>query len=103
MHPMNDLTIRQATPADAAKLNRLAALDSRHVPAAPQLLATDGDRLLAAISPRDGAIVADPFVPTADAVEILRRRARQVRAREQGDRPHRTLALLGHSFRVASW
>ena len=78
MQPMTNLTIRSATAADAAAISRLAQLDSRPVPAGPQLVATDGDQLIAAISARDGAAIADPFTRSADAVEILRRRARQL-------------------------
>ena len=100
---MNTLTIRSATAADAHALARLAALDSRAVPAAPQLVATDGDQLIAAISARDGAAIADPFVASADAVAILRRRAGQIYARERGDRPRRRLAAFGHGVRVISW
>ena len=96
---MNDLTIRSATAADAAALTALAALDSRAVPAAPQLLASDGDRLIAAVSVRDGAAIADPFVRSADAVEILRRRARQLSAQRP---PRRRHALLGRSPRLLS-
>jgi hypothetical protein len=78
MHPMNTLTIRSATTADTAALARLAALDSAQVPAAPQLVAIDGDQLIAAVSTRDGAAIADPFTRSAHAVELLRRRARQL-------------------------
>ena len=84
MLSMTDLTIRFATAADAAALDRLAALDSAAIPAAPQLLATDGTELIAAVSARDAAAIADPFTRSADAVELLRRRARQV-----GEAPRR--------------
>ena len=49
MRSMNNLTLRSATAADTAALATLAALDSRDVPAAPQLVARDGDRLIAAV------------------------------------------------------
>ena len=62
---MNNLTIRSATAADTAALARLAALDSRPVPTAPVFVAELDDRLIAAVSARDGAAVADPFTRSA--------------------------------------
>jgi hypothetical protein len=75
---MTNLTIRPATAADTAALARLAALDSAEIPAGPLFLAEQDDLLIAAVSARDGSAIADPFTRSADAVEILRRRARQV-------------------------
>jgi hypothetical protein len=100
MHAMNNLTIRSATTADTAALVRLAALDSRPVPAAPVFVAELGDRLIAAVSARDGATVADPFTRSADAVEIVRRRVQQVAG---APRPRRRLAITGHRQRALSW
>src|SRR3954454_3123698 len=97
--PMNTLTIRSATTADAAALTRLAALDSREVPAHPLFVAELGDQLIAAVSARDGAAIADPFTRSADAVEILRRRAQQLAGHPQ---PRRRLHLNGHGFRVVT-
>jgi hypothetical protein len=96
---MNNLTIRSATAADVAALDRLAELDSREVPASPLLIAELGDRLVAAVSARDGAAIADPFTRSADAVEILRSRARQLTGKPE---PRRRLHLLGHGVRVAT-
>jgi hypothetical protein len=86
---MNNLTIRSATAADTAALATLAALDSRTVPSSP-LIATDGDHLIAAVSTDTGAAIADPFVRTADVVELLRRRARQLAIKPQ---PRRVSAV----------
>jgi hypothetical protein len=97
---MNTLTIRTATAADAAALDRLAQLDSRVLPAAPHLLAESGGRLIAAVSARDGDAVADPFVRSSDAVALLRRRAGQLR---DEPKPRRRIALNGHGFRVVTW
>ena len=97
---MNTLTIRSASTADAAALAHLAELDSSSVPAHPLFVAELGDQLIAAVSARDGAAIADPFTRSADAVEILRRRAQQVADRPE---PRRRLSLLGHGYRVASW
>src|SRR3954447_26382771 len=78
---MTDLTIRSATAADTAALARLAALDSSVVPAGPIFVAEHDERLIAAVSARDGAAIADPLTRSADAGDILRRRAHQVAAR----------------------
>ncbi|RKQ84916.1 hypothetical protein C8N24_6547 [Solirubrobacter pauli] len=85
-------TIRFANAQDQAAVERLAQLDSSVVPAAPLLLAEEGGRLIAAISARNGTAVADPFTRSADAVELLRRRARQLGAGE--GRPRRALRRL---------
>ena len=68
-----ELTIRPAGWADDVDLARLAALDSARPLAGGQVLVAEADgRLIAAVSLHDGRAVADPFVPSADAVEILR-------------------------------
>jgi len=93
---MNNLTIRSATAADTAALATLAALDSRAIPAAPQLVATDGDQLIAAVSANDGAAIADPFVRSAAAVELLRRRARQLSPKPRSSRRAFALRAITH-------
>src|SRR4051794_650035 len=72
------LRIRQAGHADAAALERLAALDSSQIPRGDVLLAEVGDELWAALSLDDGHAIADPLRPSADAVLILGRRSRQL-------------------------
>jgi hypothetical protein len=96
---MNNLTIRSATAADHVALDRLAQLDSRPVPSAPQLVAEANGHLIAAISARDGAAVADPFVRSGDAVVLLRRRATQLR---DDRRPRRRAARFAHGLRAVS-
>ncbi len=93
---MNNLTIRSATAADTAALATLAALDSRDVPAAPQLVAAAGDQLIAAVSTRDGSAIADPFIRSAEAVEMLQRRARQLEVSPQPRRRGFALRALTH-------
>ena len=66
------ITIRLATPADAADVRELAELDGRHSPHGDVLLAEVDGRPWAAIG-MDGTVVADPFRPTTDAVRMLRR------------------------------
>jgi hypothetical protein len=72
------ITLRTAGPADDTALARLASLDSRPLREGQYLLAEDGDQLLAAMSQRDGSVVADPFRFTTEAIELLRRRREQV-------------------------
>ena len=67
-----NLVVRRGRPADAAALATLAALDSARPLTGPTVVAEDDGRLVAAISLHDGRVVADPFVPTADVVEMLR-------------------------------
>jgi hypothetical protein len=73
------IVIRFACPEDACALAHLAALDEAPLPPEPLLLAEVGGHIWAALSPRAGAHVADPFQPSADVVELLRQRARQLR------------------------
>jgi hypothetical protein len=80
----HDLTLRYATTADDAALERLAQLDSAHVPAGTVLAAAvDGD-VWAAVSIEHGDAVADPFRPTGELVSLLHERARQLRRRPRG-------------------
>jgi len=82
------LRIRQARPADAAAVERLAALDSSQVPAGELLLAEVGDELWAAYSVTDGRHVADPLRPSANAVLILAERGAQLRRGPRRRRSH---------------
>ena len=66
------ITIRLSTPADAADIRELAELDGGHPPHGDVLLAEVDGRPWAAIG-MDGAVVADPFKPTAEVVRLLRR------------------------------
>ena len=69
------IEIRPARPDDEGALTRLGQLDSARVPGAPLLLAVEGGMLRAAISLATGAVIADPFAPTARLVELLRTKA----------------------------
>jgi hypothetical protein len=72
------VTLRFGVPADENPLARLAELDSSKPPAQPLLLAEVDGRLLAALALSDGTVVADPFHPTADLIDLLRARAHQL-------------------------
>jgi hypothetical protein len=82
------VTLRLGGSADTDELARVAQLDSAAPPAQPVLLAEAAGQLLAAVSLVDGTVVADPFHRTADLVDLLRARARQLhgatRARRRG-------------------
>jgi hypothetical protein len=73
------ITIRRATAADRPLLERLAALDSAFVPAGEVLIGETAGAPAAAVTIADGAAVADPFLPTADLVAVLRLRAATLR------------------------
>jgi hypothetical protein len=72
------LSLRRARPEDAAAVAALQAMDEVTV-AAPVVVAAHDGRVVAALSLADGAVAADPFARTADAVALLRLRARQER------------------------
>jgi hypothetical protein len=69
---VGELTIRRARPADAAAIADLAALDSARPLTGERLVAALDGRLAAAVSLHDGRTIADPFVPSAEAVDALR-------------------------------
>lgn len=72
------LTLRLATSADGSALARLADLEQTARPADPVLLGEVMQRPVAALSLSDGRVVADPFTPTAELIELMRLRARQI-------------------------
>ncbi len=80
---MNGLTLRICGPADGPAVLAVAERDSAPAPAGRVLAAEIDGELIAAIAIASGRVVADPFVPTADAIELLRRRADQIRRAER--------------------
>jgi hypothetical protein len=92
------VTVRVAVPSDARAIARISDLDSSVQPPRPPLLVGErGGAIAAALSLRDGHVVANPFVPTADLVALLRLRARQLRRerREPSGWRGRASAALG--------
>jgi hypothetical protein len=87
--------IRVADASDAPALARLAALDTAAPLHGQILLAESGGVTLAALSLDDDRTVADPFLPTAAHVALLRTRADLLR----GGRSRRRLRRLGGSRR----
>jgi hypothetical protein len=73
------VVIRAARGSDGAALRRLAALDSRELPAGELLVAETDHEVVAALSLATGERVADPFRRTADVVDLLAYRARRLR------------------------
>jgi hypothetical protein len=95
------IVIRRAGAADARVLTRLAALDSAPVPGDGSLLAEVDGVAVAALDPRDGRVVADPFARTADLVALLELRAGRLREAARG-RSARPLRLHRRAARLAA-
>ena len=68
---MNPITIRQSSDSDASDLRRLAELDSARPLSGPALIAEHGGHAVAAVSLDERRSIADPFLPTANVVEML--------------------------------
>jgi hypothetical protein len=67
-----NLVVRRGRPADQHALAILAALDSARPLTGRTVVGEVDGRVVAAVSLHDGRVVADPFVPTASVVEVLR-------------------------------
>ncbi len=88
------LYLLPAGPVDEGTLARLTALDETEPLAEPVLLAVADGKAVAALSVADGRVAADPFARTADAVAMLRLRARQEQRRSARRRPGLRLGLV---------
>ena len=69
---MTPVLVRPAQSVDADDLRRLAALDSARPLTGDVLIAVQGGDIAAAMSLDTGAVIADPFQPTANLVDLLR-------------------------------
>jgi hypothetical protein len=78
MKQPESVTLRIAGSADDAALRRVAQLDSRPLPPTPHLIAERDGRVDAALSLASGETVADPFRPTAELCDLLRRHATSI-------------------------
>lgn len=95
------VTLRFGAPVDDKAIAQLAELDSSRPPRHPVLLAEVDGQVLAAIALSDDSVVANPFYRTADLIDLLRARARQL---DGGRRPRRSLRLRAWSrSAVAAW
>ena len=75
MSPASTIVIRRAVTGDIAGLARLATLDSARPLTGEILVAEHDGGARAALSLHDGRAIADPFLPTAGDVALLRTRA----------------------------
>jgi len=97
-----DLVIRRAGAGDRAALRDLAGLDSTVPLRGDVLVAEVGAELWAALSLNDGRGIADPFRPSAGALEVLRVRARHLADALAPSRARRLGAALRVPGRSAS-
>jgi hypothetical protein len=95
-HSNSQITIRLLGEGDSDQLRRLAERDSAIVPNARMLGAERNGRLIAAVSltGTEGAIMADPFELTKDAVALLKMRLSQIQGVEIGEGRHPRLGRL---------
>ena len=84
----DSLAVRRLDGDDRPALLRLAERDSTPVPTGELIGAEADGVLVAALSLDGGAVIADPFSPSADAVELLQLRATHLRS-ERAVRPVR--------------
>jgi hypothetical protein len=82
-----ELLVRLAGPADRGEIERLATLDSQPPLEGDALLAELDGIAVAALSLRDGRLIADPFVPTAAVADHLRLRASSITTRKRPAAP----------------
>ena len=85
------IAIRRARDTDVPVLHDLAEVDSAAALEGPALVAVVEGRIWAALALGDERVVADPFLPTAPAVELLRLRVAQLHA--AAGRPQRRRLL----------
>ena len=81
-HLAGAVLVRHATERDVPHIGVLARLDDRRLPAGPYLVAELDGVIVAAIATESEIVVADPFRRTLEAAELLRMRAKQLRASE---------------------
>ena len=83
------VALRLAEHDEAAAIRRLAALDDAPALEGPVLLAVMDGEPVAALSLLDRRVVANPFLPTRDLVELLRLRAEHISGPGPGSRRSR--------------
>ena len=83
---MTPVLVRPARSVDTDALRVLAALDSAAPLSGDVLLAVSGGDIAAAISVDSGAVIADPFQPTANLVDLLRTAAHPAEPRPRAPR-----------------
>ena len=83
------VVIRLATQADRQALERLAQLDSTRAPTGRTVIGEVSGRAVAAVSLDQGTVMADPFVASAEIVELVSLRARQLSLNQSSPRGRR--------------
>jgi hypothetical protein len=96
------IIIRLATLSDHRTLSNLAALDSRRPLAGPAMLAEVDGVVRAALDLSDGSVAADPFVRTAELVDLLCLRARRLKDERPAGSLRSALARLRRPLRAVS-
>jgi hypothetical protein len=81
-----ECTLRYAHAGDREAIVRLAQLDSQSEPSGSLLVAESEGRIVAAMPLEGGDAIANPFVRTAELVEILRLRAAHLSDESNGRR-----------------
>lgn len=79
-----DFTVRFAHEEDREALIQLAQLDSQREPTGALLVGESPAGIVAALPLGDGAPIANPFVRTAELVELLRVRRAQLGGEKSG-------------------
>jgi hypothetical protein len=77
--PYPSVTVRLSRPDDHDAIRRLAELEGRRLPPEPALVAEACGRVLAARSLSTRELVADPWRPTEELVELLDLRSLHLR------------------------
>jgi hypothetical protein len=94
-----ECTLRYAHGGDREAIVRLAQLDSQREPTGTLLVAESEADIVAALPLEGGEPIANPFVRTAELVELLRARAAQLSA--EPARPRRRLG--SRATRLLRW
>jgi hypothetical protein len=81
MAATDSIVIRPFADSDAQAVRAVAQRDSSVVPAGMLLVAEVGGRVRAVLSLHTGEVIADPFAPSKEVVDLLRARARQLNGR----------------------
>jgi hypothetical protein len=81
-----DCTLRYAHAGDRGAIVRLAQLDSHPEPRGALFVAESEAGIVAAVPLEGGDAIANPFVRTAELIEVLRLRAAQLGSEPKGQR-----------------
>jgi hypothetical protein len=94
--PYRAVTVRRSRPTDRPALGRLAQMEGRRLPAEPLLVAEVCGEVLAARSLGSRQVVAHPFRPTAQLLELLDLRSLHLGGRDEPPLRRRRFSRLLH-------